>query len=202
MGYVSIDTYIDTVKNSNLPKNYYGTRFHRDYIRSLSLDDYSKWLGYLKKEELKRYKKYKKKNREEINRKNREKWQSDSVFREHKREQHRQWVARNPEKIRGYYQNSKQKREKSWLKYYRENKERILKRMKEYYADKDNWLKHKISHCDWYMKKREDKEFMKKNCERAKKWQRENKEKRRKYIREYMRKYNKQIACKKVKNMV
>lgn len=68
MKLISVEKYIQNIKQNLhlLPKNYYSKRFHRDYIKALSLKEYGKWLEYLKERELERNRIYRQTHREQI----------------------------------------------------------------------------------------------------------------------------------------
>ena len=101
MEYIRIEKYIENIKNTKLPLNYYSTRFHRNYINSLSLEDYEKWLSYLHEKKKLFWKKYREEHKEELKEKYR-KYSKDEIVKINKRKSHNEWKKRNPERYKIY----------------------------------------------------------------------------------------------------
>ena len=47
MGYISIEKFIDYVSKNKPPRTYWCSGFHKNYLRTINLDEYVKWLHYL-----------------------------------------------------------------------------------------------------------------------------------------------------------
>ena len=47
MGYISIEKFIDYVSKNKPPRTYWCSGFHKNYLRTINLDEYVKWLHFL-----------------------------------------------------------------------------------------------------------------------------------------------------------
>lgn len=95
MRFISIDKFIDFVRENKIPNQYYRSRFHRDFIKSLSLGDYSKWESYLQDKKIE----WKKRNKEKQREYNYRYYHKDEYTRQKRLQASAIWYEKNKEKV-------------------------------------------------------------------------------------------------------
>lgn len=153
MKYVDISEYIDTIRNTPISRHYFRTSLHTDYIRSLSLEDYGKWLEFMDRRQREYRKRYAQEHKEHIREIKRLFLQRHPGY---MKEHYRQNRERRLESIRRSQEKNKEKYRERKRKYAKEynikNKERIKLYRKAYYDL--NKVKEKIRTGDYYLSNR------------------------------------------------
>lgn len=135
--YISIDKFINYVSNTKIPSAYWLSHFHENWLQTINLNEYVKWLHFLIDKKRAYQKKYKTENKDLIHEyylRNRE------IYIERAKKRYLDRKGKATEDLRTYtktgksrdYKANKQKYDLYHKRYVKKNKKKIREYMRNY----------------------------------------------------------------------